>query len=82
MPRMQVYLPDDLYQLVKKRELSASEILQRAVRAEVRRLDLLAEHDRYLADLMAEVGPPTQAEQAAAEVLAERLARRARRKVG
>ena len=82
MPRMQVYLPDDLYQLVKTREWSASEILQRAVRAEVRRLDLLAEHDRYLADLVAEVGPPTEAEHAAAEALAARLVRKPRRKAG
>jgi hypothetical protein len=80
MPRMQVYLPDDLYQLVKRRRLSASEILQRAIRAEMRRLDLLAEHDRYLADLVAEVGPPTEAERAAAEAVADRIARRSRRK--
>ena len=48
---MQVYLPDDLYAVVKKRRLPASELLQKAVRAELRRLDLLAETDRYLADL-------------------------------
>lgn len=82
MPRMQVYLPDDLYRLVKKRRLSASEILQRGIRAEVRRLDLLAEHDRYLADLVAEVGPPTDEERTAAEALADRIARRSRRKAG
>ena len=35
---MQVYLPDELYRLVKKRRLPASELLQSAVRAEVRRL--------------------------------------------
>jgi hypothetical protein len=53
MPRMQVYLPADLYDLVKKRQLPASELLQKAVRAELRRLDLLAESDRYVADLVA-----------------------------
>ena len=37
MPRMQVYLPDDLYKLVKKKRLPASELLQDAVRAEGRR---------------------------------------------
>ena len=42
MPRMQVYLPDELYNLVKKRRLPASELLQKAVRAELRRRDLLA----------------------------------------
>jgi post-segregation antitoxin (ccd killing protein) len=55
---MQVYLPDDLYELVKARSLPASELLQKAVRAELRRLDLLAQTDRYVAELVAEVGPP------------------------
>ena len=32
---MQVYLPDDLYELVKARGLPASELLQKAVRAEL-----------------------------------------------
>jgi hypothetical protein len=49
----------DLYKLVKKRRLPASEILQKALRTELRRLDLLAEGDRYLTDLIAEVGDPT-----------------------
>lgn len=56
---MQIYLPDDLYDLVKARGLPAFELLRKAVRAEVRRLDLLAETDRYVAKLIAEVGPPT-----------------------
>jgi hypothetical protein len=79
---MQVYLPDDLYELVKARHLPASELLQKAVRAEARRLDLLAETDRYVADLVAEVGPPTAGQQARARLVAQRLARGARRKTG
>ena len=79
---MQVYLPDDLYRLVKKRRLPASEILQKALRAELRRLDLVAESDRYLADLVADVGEPTAAERARADAVADRIARRARRKAG
>jgi len=82
MPRIQVYLPDDLYQLVKTRHLPASELLQRAVRAEVRRLDLLAETDRYLGDLMAEVGEPTARQRARARLVAERLVRGGKRKAG
>lgn len=76
MPRMQVYLPDDLYELVKARGLPASELLQKAVRAELRRLDLLAETDRYLADLAAEVGPPGADHPARAGVVARRIAQR------
>ena len=82
MPRMQLYLPDDLYGLVKSRGLPASELLQKAVRAEVRRLDLLAETDRYVKKLMAEVGPPTARDRARAASVARRLERRPTRKAG
>ena len=80
MARMQVYLPDDLYKLVKARGLPASELLQKAVRAELRRLDLLAETDRYISDLIAEVGPPTAAQRSRAAAVARRIARRPARR--
>jgi len=56
---MQVYLPDELYREVKARGLPASELLQVAVRAAVKRRQLLEETDRYLAELIAEVGEPS-----------------------
>ena len=73
---MQVYLPEDLYQAVKRRRLPASELLQEAVRAEVHRQDLAAEADRYLADLTEEVGTPSPGDTARAEAVARRIARR------
>ncbi len=76
MPRLQVYLPDDLYEQVKSRHLPASELLQAAVRAELRRQDLLAETDAYLADLIAEVGEPTAKDLARAEAIAREIAAR------
>lgn len=79
---MQVYLPDDLYEQVKARDLPASELLQKAVRAELARLVLLAETDRYVEELVAEVGPPTAAQRARAAAVAQRLARRPARQVG
>jgi hypothetical protein len=79
---MQVYLPDDLYRLVKKRRLPASELLQSAVRAEVRRLNLLLETDRFTSDLIAEVGEPSPNERARAKALAQKIAKRATRKAG
>jgi hypothetical protein len=82
MARMQVYLPDGLFEQVKARGLPASELLQKAVRAELRRLDLLAETDRYVAELVAEVGPPTTAQRTRATAVAQRLARRPTRQVG
>jgi enoyl-CoA hydratase/carnithine racemase len=74
MPRMQVYLPDDLYEQVKARHLPASELLQEAVRAEVRRQDLLSETDAYLAGLLTEAGEPSPEERARAKAIARRIA--------
>ncbi len=71
---MQVYLPDDLYEQVKTRHLPASELLQEAIRAEVRRQDLLGETDAYLAGLLAEVGEPSPHERARAQAIARRIA--------
>ena len=79
---MQVYLPDDLYKSVKRKRLPASEILQKALRAELRRQELLAEGDRYLSDLISEVGEPTPAERARAEAIVNRLGGRSKRKAG
>jgi hypothetical protein len=59
-----------------------SELLQGAVRTELRRLDLLKEGDRYLAELVAQVGEPTPVERARARAVAGRIARRTRRKAG
>jgi post-segregation antitoxin (ccd killing protein) len=73
MPRLQVYLPEDLYREVKERRLPASELLQGAVRAELRRQELLAETDRYLAELVDEVGEPSPAAVARAEALSKRV---------
>jgi post-segregation antitoxin (ccd killing protein) len=77
MPRMQVYLPEDLYRAVKDRGLPASELLQRAVQAELSRQGLLEETDRYLQDLVAEVGVPSADAMGKADALSRR-ARRAR----
>lgn len=73
MPRLQVYLPEDLYSAVKERRLPASELLQGAVRAELRRQELLEETDRYLSELAEEVGEPSPASVSRAERLARRV---------
>lgn len=79
---MQVYLPDELYKLVKKGRLPASELLQNAVRAEVRRRELLREADRYVVDLTAEVGEPSARQRARASAIAQRIVRRRPGKTG
>ncbi len=82
MPRIQTYLPDDLYRAVKEYGLAPSKLLQEAVRVELRRRQLLEETDQYLAELLDEVGEPTAEELARARALALRLARRAERAAG
>lgn len=77
MPRMQVYLPDALYREVKERGLPASELLQEAVAAELRRQELEARADEYITGLIAEVGEPSEADLARADAIARRLQDRA-----
>jgi hypothetical protein len=79
---MQVYLPDDLYKLVKRGRLPASELLQDAVRAEVRRRELLREADRYVADLTVQVGEPSARQRARASAVVQRIVQRRARKTG
>jgi post-segregation antitoxin (ccd killing protein) len=82
MPRMQVYLPDDLYQMVKERGLPASELLQEAVRAEVRRRELMAASEKYTTELQKQVGAPTPVQRVRAADVARRIVGRSHRKAG
>lgn len=75
-----MYLPAAIYEEVKARGLPVSELLQVALQAELRRLDLLAETDRYLKRLTKEVGAPSPTHHSRARALARRLAQRAVRK--
>ncbi|MEO6628789.1 MAG: CopG family transcriptional regulator [Aquihabitans sp.] len=77
MPRVQVYLPDDLHDQLKRRGLPASELLQIALRAELERQDALDATSEYLEDLGDEVGEPSARQQASADAIARRI--RARR---
>ena len=79
---MQVYLPDDHYKAVKEHGLPASELLQEAVAAEVRRLELNAEAERHVAELIDQVGEPSERERARAAAIARRLRERATAQAG
>lgn len=79
---MQVYLPADLYEIVKERQLPASELLQEAVRAEVRRRKLQSASRRYTTELAAQVGQPAPRDRARATAMAQRIASRTDRKAG
>jgi post-segregation antitoxin (ccd killing protein) len=73
MPRLQVYLPDDLHDELKRRGLPASELLQIALRAELERQDALDATATYLEELAAEVGEPTTRHRARADSIARRV---------
>ena len=62
--------------------MEASRLLQEAVRVEIKRRQLLEESDRFLAELIAEVGEPSPEETARAQGIARRLAQRAERAAG
>ena len=79
---MQVYLPQELYESVKSRGLPVSELLQRAVQVELRRQDLLAAADKYLTELVADVGAPSEDQASRARSTARRVAKRSARKAG
>ena len=59
MPHVQVYLLDDLYDIVRSQGLSASRLLQDAVRSHCLRQEKIAEAHAYVQEIYAELGPPT-----------------------
>jgi hypothetical protein len=63
---------------MKQDRLPASELLQEAVRTEMRRRALKAASRRYTAELEAEVGKPAPRERARAVAVAQRIAGRKR----
>jgi hypothetical protein len=73
MPRLQVYLPDDLYNQLKARGLPASELLQTAVRAELERQRAIDATDEYVEKLVSEVGEPTPEEVARADAIVRKI---------
>ena len=82
MPRLQVYLPEDLHEELKRRGLPASELLQIALRAELERLDALDATGEYLDELSVAVGEPTRRQQAHADTIARRIRDRSLGEVG
>ena len=73
MPRIQLYLPDDLCQQVKEYDLPASKLLQNAVREELDRRDKVAALEAYVDGLRAEVGEPSTEDWAWAEEIVDRI---------
>lgn len=70
---MQIYLPDDLYAEVKARNLRASELLQQAIRAEIRREEQIQAMAEFVQEAIREYGEPTAEEIAEAEEFVARI---------
>jgi hypothetical protein len=82
MPRVSIWLPEELHRAAKELDLPISELTQQAVSAEInrrRKLDLL---EAYLRELDAELGPSTPETEAEADAWIEgiKAARAARAK--
>lgn len=81
MPRIQIYLPDDLYEVVKSKGLPISELSQDAVRTALRREQLRVETETYLDELAAKLGgPPSERELSSADRWIDKAAAPRRRR--
>jgi post-segregation antitoxin (ccd killing protein) len=72
MARVNITIPDELYEQAKRAGLNVSQAAQQAVAAELARLAKIAELDGYLAELDAELGPISAAERANAVAWADK----------
>jgi hypothetical protein len=73
MSRVNITMPDELYQRARGAGLNISQLAQRAVASELERQAKIGELDEYLADLEAELGPISEAERASADEWADRV---------
>lgn len=73
MPRMSIWLPEDLHRAVKELGLPVSELAQDAVVAELERRRKVAALDAYLDELDGDLGAATDEERAQAAAWAERV---------
>ena len=76
MTRVNITVPDDLYERARAAGLNVSRLAQAAIADELDRLAKRAELDSYLRELEATRGPVPADELAAADEWAERVLRR------
>jgi post-segregation antitoxin (ccd killing protein) len=73
MARVNISMPDDLYDRARRAGLNVSQLAQRAVGSELDRLAKIAALDAYLDELDAELGPVDAATQIEAGRWADRV---------
>lgn len=72
-PRLEVEVPDEVYDEYRAGDASAADHLSDVVRAELRRRIAIDETDIYLGDLSREVGTPSASETTEAKAIALRI---------
>jgi hypothetical protein len=72
-PRLEVEVPDEIYDGYRAGDTSAVDHLGHVVRAELRRRIAIDESDAYLRELGGEVGEPTAHEMTQARTIALRI---------
>lgn len=73
MSRVNVTIPDDIAKRARAAGLNVSRVASRALAEELDRLDKIEALDAYLAELDAELGPPTAKELAEAKRWADEV---------
>lgn len=73
MARVNITVPDELLERARTAGLNVSRVAAAALADELDRRAKIAELDAYLADLEAELGPPSREELDAARLWADRL---------
>lgn len=73
MRRIQVSVPDELYDEIKRRKLPVSQLLELAVRVEIEQHEKNDSLREYLKELTAEVGEPSAEALARADAMALRI---------
>ncbi len=73
MARVNITVPDELYDKARSAGLNVSRVAQDAIRAELARLGKIAELDAYLAELEVQQGPLGDSERAEARAWADGL---------
>jgi post-segregation antitoxin (ccd killing protein) len=72
MARVNITMPDDLYDRAKNAGLNVSQVAQGAVASELARLAKIADLDAYLGELDEKLGPVSEAERADAAAWADK----------
>jgi post-segregation antitoxin (ccd killing protein) len=72
MARVNITMPDDLYDQARRAGLNVSQLAQRAIADELNRMAKIAELNAYLAELEEQLGPTSETERGEAKAWADK----------